>query len=273
MLVDKYRDREVRSPGFGTYERRRRVLGWPCLQKCVVKFKGEIWLEIWNCWWEKSSEIWGEDFSACQASTRNFEANFGNFVSNFASFFGNFVQQKRGANIEQCQVVVFVADDLGFWGLGIRTSWQSSVRPKTLHRCLQKRSRKRRDVSPQSTCRAERNPGPRKPQIRNVQIRNLAVLEHLLLKFMRVSRFWGVWGHVALQQGSPSVSWNAALSCPLMASNYVKLYLVPISFWMLTIPWTFQEPKKPKNMLVVSYLALQVYISFCSVSDKSGVNP
>ena len=44
---------------------------------------------------------------------------------------------------------------------------------------LEKPSRKRRDASPQSTCRAERNPGPRNPQIRNVQIRNLAVLEFL----------------------------------------------------------------------------------------------
>ena len=28
----------------------------------------------------------GEDFSPCQASTRNFGANFGNFISNFAYF-------------------------------------------------------------------------------------------------------------------------------------------------------------------------------------------
>ena len=51
-----------------------------------------------------------EDFSTCQASTRNIGANFGanfgvtfgkkfgNFVSKFASFFGSFVQQKGGAN-------------------------------------------------------------------------------------------------------------------------------------------------------------------------------
>ena len=64
-----------------------------------------------------------------------------------------------------------------FWGPGCWTSWQSSVRPKTLLRCLAKRSRKRRDASSQSTYRAERNRGPRKPQIRNVQIRNLAVLD------------------------------------------------------------------------------------------------
>ena len=62
---------------------------------------------------------------------------------------------------------------------GFRTSWQSSVHPKTLFRCLEisKWSSKRCDVSLQSTCRTERNSGTRKPQIRNVQDRNLAVLE------------------------------------------------------------------------------------------------
>ena len=54
----------------------------------------------------KSGEIFGEDFSTCQESTKNFGANFGatfgasfgaNF-GNFATFFGNFVQQKGGAN-------------------------------------------------------------------------------------------------------------------------------------------------------------------------------
>ena len=44
-------------------------------------------------------------------------------------------------------------------------------------RHLGKWPKRGRDVSPQSTCRAEPNPGPRKPQLRNVQIRNLAVLE------------------------------------------------------------------------------------------------
>ena len=38
---------------------------------------------------------------------------------------------------------------------------------------------KRRDACPQSTCRAQRKPGPRKPQICNVQIRNLVVLDKL----------------------------------------------------------------------------------------------
>ena len=77
----------------------------------------------------------------------------------------------------------------GFWGAGFRTSWQSSVRPKTLLRCLEKWSRKRRVASPQNSCRAERNPGPRKPQIRNVQIRNLALP-------------WFVWKGAATKQES-----------------------------------------------------------------------
>ena len=85
------------------------MLGLPSLQKCVCEIFGEIWFEIRfeisSLGWEKSGEIWGEDFSTCQESTTNFGANFGanlgdnfgNFVSNFASFFGNFVQQKGGA--------------------------------------------------------------------------------------------------------------------------------------------------------------------------------
>ena len=56
-----------------------------------------------------------------------------------------------------------------------------------------------------------------------------------------------------------SAHWGENLSCPLMASNYGKSYLVLISFWMLTMPWFFW-----------SYLVLQTCISFCSVSDKSG---
>ena len=41
---------------------------------------------------------------------------------------------------------------------------------------------------------------------------------------------------------NPSASWHATLSCPLMASNYANAYLVPISFWMPSTTWTFQEP-------------------------------
>ena len=91
-------------------------LGLPSLQKCVCEIFGEIWagirFEIWNLRWEKSGEIWGEDFSACQGSTKilgaifgaNFEENFGNFVSNFTAFLGNFVQQKGGAKYRRCGV-------------------------------------------------------------------------------------------------------------------------------------------------------------------------
>ena len=44
---------------------------------------------------------------------------------------------------------------------------------------------------------------------------------------------------------------------PFMASNYANSYLVPISFWMLTMPWIF-----------FSDLAFQACISFYSVLDK-----
>ena len=39
---------------------------------------------------------------------------------------------------EQCQVVVSLLMIWGFWGPGVQTSWQSSVRPKTLLRCTLK---------------------------------------------------------------------------------------------------------------------------------------
>ena len=38
---------------------------------------------------------------------------------------------------------------------------------------------------------------------------------------------------------NPSVYWHATLPCAFMASNYANSYLVPISFWMLNIPWMF----------------------------------
>ena len=70
-------------------------LGLPSLQKCVCEICGEIWFgirfETWNLRWEKSGEIWGEDFSTCQESTGNFVANFGaNFGENFGNFVSNF---------------------------------------------------------------------------------------------------------------------------------------------------------------------------------------
>ena len=75
---------------------------------CLWKFWWNlIWNSIWNLKFPmgKSGEIWGEDFSTCQESTKkfganfgaNFGENFGNFVSNFATFFGNFFQQKGSA--------------------------------------------------------------------------------------------------------------------------------------------------------------------------------
>ena len=78
--------------------------------------------------------------------------------------------------------------------------------------------------------------------------------------------------------GTPAIKPKCKLACyPVLSPDGLKLCkfvsrsdLVLISFWMLTIPWTPQEPKKPKQMLVVSYLALQACISLCSVSEKSG---
>ena len=55
--------------------------------------------------------------------------------------------------------------------------------------------------------------------------------------FRRVSRFWGFSGHLALQQGNPSVYWGATLSCSFTASNYADSYLVPISFWSRSGCW------------------------------------
>ena len=44
--------------------------------------------------------------------------------------------------------------------------------------------------------------------------------------------FQDIW-HIDME--NPNVFWNSTLSCPSMASKYANLYLVPISFWMLTI--------------------------------------
>ena len=53
--------------------------------------------------------------------------------------------------------------------------------------------------------------------------------------------FYRCFGTFASNKENPSVYWHATLSCPLMASNYATLYLVPISFlisfWLLTMPW------------------------------------
>ena len=55
--------------------------------------------------------------------------------------------------------------------------------------------------------------------------------------FRRVSRFGVFQDAWRSNKESPSVYWNATLSCPFMASDYANLYLVPILFWMLTMPW------------------------------------
>ena len=52
-----------------------------------------------------------------------------------------------------------------------------------------------------------------------------------------------------------SAHWNATLSCPLMASNYANSYLVPISFWMLTMLWIFLSRfKGSENCKVLVFL-------------------
>ena len=87
------------------------------------------------------------------------------------------VEKNRNCLSKSAKWWFFVADDLEFLGPGFRTSWQSSVRPKTLLRCLAKWSRKKawrvptEHLSPLNGILGPENP------IRNVQIRNLAVLE------------------------------------------------------------------------------------------------
>ena len=61
-----------------------------------------------NFQWENSGEIFGEDFSTCLESTKNFGANFGanfgenfgNFVSNFATFFSETSFSRRAVPID-----------------------------------------------------------------------------------------------------------------------------------------------------------------------------
>ena len=62
---------------------------------------------------------------------------------------------------------------------------------------------------------------------------------------------------------NPSVYWGATLSCPLMASNDSNSYLAPISFWSRSGCWPCL------GFCILSRFTC-VYISFCSVSDKSG---
>ena len=80
--------------------------------------------------------------------------------------------------LEQCQVVVFVADDLGL--LRPETSdllaelCPSQGTAQMLTQAMYKAGVPR---PPQSSCRSGWNPRHQKYQVRNVQIRNLAVLD------------------------------------------------------------------------------------------------
>ena len=117
-----------------------------------------------------------------------------------------------------------------FWGPGFRTSWQSCARPKTLFRCLGKWARKRRDASPQNTCRAERNPGPRKPQIRNVQIRNLAVLGSFLA--LQLCSGTSACNILTLQTSAREreiCSSRQLVGCNFCVHNW-KIHCLPLSF-------------------------------------------
>ena len=81
----------------------------------------------------------------------------------------------RGSNFEQCQVVVFIADDLGFWGPG-SPDLMTELCPAPRH-CLdahQNDTKKAWRVPTEHLSRG-RQSWARKTQNRNVQIRNLAV--------------------------------------------------------------------------------------------------
>ena len=58
--------------------------------------------------------------------------------------------------------------------------------------------------------------------------------------------------------------------CPLIASDSANVNLVPISFLDADHALDPLDRKKPKEMPVLPYLALEACISFCSVSDKTG---
>ena len=53
-------------------------------------------------------------------------------------------------------------------------------------------------------------------------------------------QIWEIWASGDIwpsNKQNPTVYWGATLSCPFMASNNANSYLVPISFWMLTMAW------------------------------------
>ena len=75
--------------------------------------------------------------------------------------------------------------------------------------------------------------------------------------------FQGIWHS---NKENPSVSWNAALSCPLMPSNYADWYLVLIS----SRSRSGADHSIGLFGLVVSCLVLEACISFYRVPDKIG---
>ena len=68
---------------------------------------------------------------------------------------------------------------------------------------------------------------------------------------------------------SPSACWNAALSCPFMASNYANSYVVLISFWMLTMPWILNPIsfyRRPSRF--AAFQTRVAHLCFCLVRIK-----
>ena len=142
-------------------------------------------------------------------------------------------------------MVVFVADALGFfgaWDCGPRDRALSA--PRHCFRCL---------ANPQSTCRAERNPGPRKPQNRNVQIRNLAVLDSKSPKLPRRSlatsqELLSLWILEALQgfpRSSPDVPHMLPRLSPELMGSLWRLTLFPGNLDNLS--WLTLTPKLLQN--------------------------
>ena len=95
---------------------------------------------------------------------------------------------------------------------------------------------------------------------------------NLLPKFMPIS-FSGVYLVFEVFQDAwrsnkenPSVYWNATLPCPFMASNYANWYLVPISFWMLTMPCIFYPISFCRRVSHLVVLQTKVaHLCFCLV--------
>ena len=136
----------------------------------------------------------------------------------------------------------------GSWGPGFRTSWQSSVHPKTLCRCLGKWARKRHDASPQNTCCAERNMGTETLEVPRVWLRISGVKSGTIpetpwkrsqSKF-RISRFRTV--------EDPQTLENKADSLPRLISElcYSQYGWDPFLFW--------KAPSTEQPELVMKFL-------------------